>query len=253
MDISGMAAIVTGGASGLGEATARMLAARGAKVSIFDLNEEIGKKVADDIGGKFFRVDVCSEDSVSSSISSAQAAHGVARILVNCAGIAPPSKAVDREGKTVPLSRFSKVIEINLIGTFNVLAHFAAPLQVADPDEEGARGIIINTASIAAYEGQIGQSAYSASKAGVIGMCLPLAREFSRYGIRVMTIAPGVFWTPMMEGLPPEVQDTLGKQVPFPKRLGRPPEYADLVSSIIDNPLLNGEVIRLDGALRMGA
>ena len=253
MDLQNAAVIVTGGASGLGEATARHFADKGAKVAIFDLNTERGQALASEIGGKFFAVDVTSDESVSEAVEAAQSAHGVARILVNCAGIAPPAKAVDREGQPVKLSKFSKVVEINLIGTFNTVSKFAAKLQAADADTEGARGVIINTASIAAYEGQIGQAAYAASKAGVIGMCLPLAREFARYGIRVVTIAPGVFWTPMMEGLPPEVQETLGKQVPFPSRLGRPEEFALLAQSIVDNPLLNGEVIRLDGALRMGA
>ncbi|AUW56900.1 3-hydroxyacyl-CoA dehydrogenase [Sphingobium sp. SCG-1] len=251
MNIEGLGAIVTGGASGLGGATAERLAALGAKVTIFDMNAELGKQHAAAIGGRFAKVDVTDEEAVDAALSDAESAHGKARILVNCAGIAPPAKVIDRAGKAAPLQDFAKVISINLVGTFNVLSKFAARLHDADPlDEE--RGVIINTASVAAFEGQIGQAAYAASKGGVVSMALPVARELARYGIRVMTIAPGIFWTPMMAGLPQEAQDSLGKQVPFPSRLGQPQEYAKLVESIVTNPMLNGDVIRLDGAIRMG-
>lgn len=250
MNIQGLAAIVTGGASGLGGATAERLAARGAKVTILDLNSGQGESKAAELGGLFVRTDVTSEEQVEAALDRAEAAHGTARILVNCAGIAPPAKVIDRNGKAVSLGDFTKIIHINLIGTFNVLSKFAARLHLAQPVGE-ERGVIINTASVAAFEGQIGQAAYAASKAGVAGMALPVARELARYGIRVMTIAPGIFWTPMLAALPQEAQDSLGQQVPFPNRLGKPEEYAALVESIVTNPMLNGEVIRLDGAIRM--
>lgn len=250
MEIKGLAAIVTGGASGLGGATAERLVRAGAKVTIFDLNVELGQAHAAAIGGGFIKVDVTDEDAVEAALAEAEAQNGKARILVNCAGIAPPAKVLDRAGEALPLESFSKIVTINLIGSFNMLSKFASRIHDADPVGE-ERGVIINTASVAAFEGQIGQSAYAASKAGVVGMMLPVAREFARYGIRVMTIAPGIFWTPMLAGLPQEAQDSLGKQAPFPQRLGQPGEYAQLVESIIANPMLNGEVIRLDGALRM--
>lgn len=250
MNIEGLAAIVTGGASGLGGATAERLAARGAKVTILDLNSDQGEAHAAKLGGLFVRTDVTSEEQVEAALDRAEAVHGTSRILVNCAGIAPPAKVIGRDGKAVPLADFAKIININLIGTFNMLSKFAARLHLADPVGE-ERGVIVNTASVAAFEGQIGQAAYAASKAGVAGMTLPIAREFARYGIRVMTIAPGIFWTPMLAGLPQEAQDSLGRQVPFPSRLGKPEEYAALVESIVTNPMLNGEVIRLDGAIRM--
>jgi NAD(P)-dependent dehydrogenase (short-subunit alcohol dehydrogenase family) len=250
MEMNGSAAIVTGGASGLGGATAEMLAQGGAKVTIFDLNEEAGQAHAAKIGGKFVKVNVTDDASVSDGIAAAEAAHGVARVLVNCAGIAIAVKTVGREAAPHPLDQFRKVIEINLIGTFNTISKFAARLSQADPIGE-ERGVIINTASVAAFEGQIGQAAYSASKGGVAGMTLPIARDLSQFGIRVMTIAPGIFWTPMLGGLPQAAQDSLGKQVPFPSRLGKPEEYALLAQSIIANPMLNGETIRLDGAIRM--
>jgi len=253
MEIKGLAALVTGGASGLGAATAEMLAARGAKVTLLDLNADIGMPKAREIGGHFVSVDVTNEAAVAAAIAEAQAHHGPARILVNCAGIAPPAKVVARDGSALPLADFARVININLVGTFNLLSQFAAAIHAASPlNADGERGVIINTASVAAFDGQIGQAAYAASKAGVAGMALPVARELARYGIRVMTIAPGIFWTPMMAGLPPEAQASLGAQVPFPSRLGRPAEYAALVESIVTNPMLNGEVIRLDGAIRMG-
>jgi NAD(P)-dependent dehydrogenase (short-subunit alcohol dehydrogenase family) len=221
MNIDGIAAIVTGGASGLGAATARRLAAGGAKVTIFDLNAELGTATASDIGGHFVSVNVTDEDAVNAGLAEAEERHGKARILVNCAGIAPPAKVINRDGSAIALEQFSKIVSINLIGSFNMLSKFAARLHDAELVGE-ERGVIINTASVAAYEGQIGQAAYGASKAGVIGMTLPVAREFARYGIRVMVIAPGIFLTPMLAALPQEAQDSLGAQVPFPSRLGLP-------------------------------
>ncbi len=250
MDIQGVAAIVTGGASGLGGGTAERLARAGAKVTIFDLNAELGSALAQQIGGHFVRVDVTDETAVAAAIQEAEGMHGKARILVNCAGIGPPAKVIDREGQPLPLAAFSKIVTINLIGTFNVLSKFAAALHAADPLGE-ERGVVINTASVAAYDGQIGQAAYSASKGGVVGMTLPIARELARYGIRVMTIAPGIFMTPLLATLPQEAQDSLGAQVPFPSRLGQPDEFAQLVEAIVTNPMLNGETIRIDGAIRM--
>ncbi len=250
MDIQGIAAIVTGGASGLGAATAEMLAASGAKVTLFDMNEEAGKAHAEKIGGTFIKVDVTNDDSVSAAIEQAEAANGVARVLVNCAGIATGAKTVGTENKPHPMDQFRKTVEVNLIGSFNVLSKFAARLSAAEPIGE-ERGVIINTASVAAFEGQVGQAAYSASKGGIVGMTLPIARDLAQFGIRVMGIAPGIFYTPMMAGMPQNVQDALGKQVPFPSRLGQPSEYAKLAESIITNPMLNGDVIRLDGAIRM--
>ncbi len=250
MDIKGTTAIVTGGASGLGGATAAHLAALGAKVTLFDLNVQLGQAHARAIGAHFVAVDVTDEAAVQGALLEAERAQGKARILVNCAGIGTPGKVIDREGKPLPLEDFARTININLVGTFNVLSKFAALLHQAEPLGE-ERGVIINTASVAAYEGQIGQPAYAASKGGVVGMTLPIARELARFGIRVVTIAPGIFLTPLLAGLSQEVQESLGKQVPFPPRLGRPEEYAWLAESIIRNPMLNGETIRLDGAIRM--
>jgi NAD(P)-dependent dehydrogenase (short-subunit alcohol dehydrogenase family) len=250
MDVKGVAAVVTGGASGLGGATAKMLAAKGAKVAIFDLNEEAGKAAADAIGGVFCKVNVSDEESVMAGFDAAQAAHGVARILVNCAGIAPAIRTVGRDNAPHPIDAYRRAIEINLIGTFITISKFAARLAAADPIGE-ERGVIVNTASVAAYDGQIGQAAYASSKGGVVGLTLPVARDLAQHLIRVMTIAPGIFWTPMLAGLPQAAQESLGKQVPHPSRLGKPEEYAQLVESIIANPMLNGEVIRLDGAIRM--
>ncbi|MDB5701376.1 MAG: 3-hydroxyacyl-CoA dehydrogenase [Sphingomonadales bacterium] len=250
MQINGLAAIVTGGASGLGGATAAHLASLGAKVTIFDLNTELGEAHAKSFGGYFIKVDVTSEDAVNAALAEAEGLHGKARILVNCAGIATGARVVGRDGLATPLADFTKVVMINLIGTYNVISKFAA--RIHDAEQVGEeRGVIINTASVAAYEGQIGQAAYSASKGGIVGIGLPIARELARFGIRVMTIAPGIFWTPMMAGFTQEVQDALGAQVPFPSRLGKPEEYAQLVENIVTNPMLNGEVIRLDGAIRM--
>jgi len=246
----GVAAVVTGGGSGLGAASAAKLASEGARVAIFDMNEETGRAHAAKIGGKFYRVDVTDTASVKEALADAEREHGVARLLVNCAGIAYGAKTVGKEFAPHPLDQFRKVVEVNLIGTFNVITHFAVRLAQAEPVGE-ERGVIINTASVAALEGQVGQAAYSASKGGIVGMTLPIARDLAQSGIRVMTIAPGLFLTPMMAGLPQNVQESLGKQVPFPSRLGHPDEYALLVHSIVINPMLNGEVIRLDGAIRM--
>ena len=250
MNIDGVAAIVTGGASGLGAGTAERLARAGAKVTLFDLNAELGTAKAAEIGGHFVAVNVTDEAAVKGAVAEAEGLHGKARILVNCAGIGPPAKVINRDGSAIALGDFSKIVTINLIGTFNVIAQFAERLHGADPIGE-ERGVIVNTASVAAYDGQIGQAAYAASKGGIVGMTLPIAREFARYGIRVMTIAPGLFWTPLLASLPKEAQDSLGQQVPFPSRLGQPDEYAQLVESIVTNPMLNGETIRLDGAIRM--
>ena len=250
MDLKGISAVVTGGASGLGGETARMLATHGAKVTIFDLNADEGSKTAAEIGGLFVPVNVADDASVAAGIEAAERAHGVARILVNCAGIAPPARIVGKDGSPHSLDLYRKVIEINLIGTFNVLSKFAARLIPADPVGE-ERGVIVNTASVAAYDGQVGQAAYASSKAGVVGLTLSAARDLAQHKIRVMTIAPGIFVTPMMKGLPQAAQDSLGQQVPHPSRLGNPGEYAQLVEAIVRNPMLNGEVIRLDGAIRM--
>lgn len=251
MDIKGVSAIISGGGSGLGAATARALAAGGAKVALLDVNLDAANAVAAEIGGIAVKCDVTSGDSAQAAVAAAAAAHGPARIAVNCAGIAPPAKIVGREGPH-DLDLFRKVIEVNLIGTFNMLRLAAAGMQGLDPvTTDGERGVIINTASVAAFDGQIGQAAYGASKGGVHALTLPAARELARSGIRVVTIAPGIFLTPMMLGLPQEAQDSLGKQVPFPSRLGKPEEYASLALHIIANSMINGETIRLDGAIRM--
>ena len=250
MELKGIGAIVTGGASGLGGATAKMLAQAGAKVTIFDLNEDVGQAHAMDIGVSFQKVNVSDEAAVGAALDAAQAANGVARVLINCAGIAPAIKTVGRENLPHSAEIFAKTVTVNLVGTFTMIAQFAARLAAAEPIGE-ERGVIINTASVAAYDGQIGQAAYAASKGGVVGMTLPIARDLAQHQIRVMTIAPGIFLTPMLLGLPQAAQDSLGKMVPHPSRLGRPEEYAKLAASIIDNPMLNGEVIRLDGAIRM--
>ena len=250
MDIKGVAAIVTGGASGLGRATAQMLAAQGARVTIFDMNDAAGQTVAAEIGGLFAGVNVADDASVAAGLDAGEVAHGTARILVNCAGIAPAVKTVGKENVPHPLDTFVKTVTVNLVGTFNVISKFSARLAAAD-EIDGERGVIVNTASVAAYDGQVGQAAYSASKGGVVGMTLPIARDLAQHKIRVMTIAPGIFLTPMMEAFPQNVQDALGAMVPHPARLGKPAEYAQLVESIVRNPMLNGEVIRLDGAIRM--
>ncbi|HWK67315.1 MAG TPA: 3-hydroxyacyl-CoA dehydrogenase [Rhizobiaceae bacterium] len=250
MNPSGVVAIVTGGGSGLGEATARALAAKGAKLALFDVDLGRAEKVANEIGGIAVKCDVSSAENGEAAHAEIAERLGPARILVNCAGIAVAVKTVGKDGAH-PLDLYRKVIEVNLIGTFNMIRLFAARAQELDPLEGGERGVIINTASVAAFDGQIGQAAYSSSKGGVVGMTLPVARDLSRSGIRVCTIAPGIFRTPMMAGLPQEAQDSLGLQVPFPPRLGKPEEYGALACHIIENQMLNGETIRLDGAIRM--
>ncbi len=250
MKLEGMAAMVTGGGSGLGEATAVALAAGGAKVTVADINTAAAQAVAARIGGLGVGCDVADPTAGEAAFAAARAAHGPARILVNCAGIGTAGRVVGREGP-MPLDAYSRVIRVNLIGTFNMTRLAAAEMSGLDPLEDGERGVIVGTASVAAYDGQIGQAAYAASKAGVVGMTLPIARELARFGVRVMTIAPGLFHTPMMGGLPEEVQKSLGDSVPFPQRLGQPAEYAALVLHILGNRMLNGETIRLDGALRM--
>ncbi|MGZ9112347.1 MAG: SDR family NAD(P)-dependent oxidoreductase [Rhodoplanes sp.] len=250
MDVKGHAAIITGGGSGLGEATARTLAAAGAKVALFDIAEEAANRVASDIGGIACICDVADDESTKAAIAKAREAHGPARIVVQCAGIAPPVKIVGRKGPH-PLDTYVKVVNINLVGIFNVMRLVAADMQGLEALETGERGVIINTASIAAFEGQVGQAAYASSKSGVVGLTLPAAREFAKTGIRVLCIAPGIFATPMMAGLPEETQKSLGASVPFPSRLGDPKEYAALVMHMCNNSYLNGDVIRLDGALRM--
>lgn len=250
MDISGASALVTGGASGLGLATARRLAAAGAHVTIVDLSSSAGASVADELGGSFAAADVTDADQISAAASRSAEA-GPLRVVVNCAGIAPPAKVLDREGTPSSLADFERVIRVNLVGTYNVIAQASAVMAKTDPTAGGDRGVIVNTASVAAFDGQIGQPAYSASKGGVHAMTLPIARELARHGIRVVTIAPGIMETPMLKGLPQAAQDSLGQQVPYPSRLGAPDEYARLVLAIVDNGYLNGETIRLDGAIRM--
>ena len=254
---STISAVVTGGASGLGAATARALAAKGVKVAIFDLQEGKGTEVANEIGGIFCEVNVTSDDSVDAGFAKARAAHGQERILVNCAGIGNAIKTASRSKedgsiKHFPLDAFKFVIEINLIGTFRCIAKSAAGMMTLDPlGEFGQRGAIVNTASVAAEDGQIGQAAYSASKGGVVGMTLPIARDLMNEGIRVNTILPGLFKTPLLAGLPEKAQESLSASVPFPKRLGEPAEYAHLALTMIENDYFNGEDVRLDGALRM--
>ncbi|MGH8506673.1 MAG: SDR family NAD(P)-dependent oxidoreductase [Stenotrophobium sp.] len=252
MQIKDSTFIISGGASGLGAGTAKHLVGLGAKVVLADLNEKLGNSYAAELGAnaRFARTDVGSESDCNAAITLAQSAFGGVHGIVNCAGVGTPNKVLGKQGP-LALAEFVRVININLIGSFNLLRLAAAAMAAQSPNGEGERGVIINTASVAAYDGQIGQPAYAASKAGVVGMTLPIAREFARYGIRVMTIAPGLFETPMMSALPQEAQDALGKSVPFPARLGRASEYALLVQQIIENPMLNGETIRLDGALRM--
>ncbi|AWN45938.1 3-hydroxyacyl-CoA dehydrogenase [Methylobacterium terrae] len=250
MNVNGVAAIVTGGGSGLGAATGRALAAAGARVALLDLNEGAAAEVAAEIGGLALACDVGDAGSAEAAVARAAAAHGPARILVNCAGVATAGRIVGRNGP-LDLQAYARVIQVNLIGSFNLMRLVAAGALALDPLEGGERGVIVSTASVAAYEGQVGQAAYASSKAGIVGLTLPAAREFAPSGIRVCAIAPGIFETPMLRGLPQEVQDSLGAAVPFPSRLGKPAEYAKLAMAIIDNPMLNGEVIRLDGALRM--
>jgi NAD(P)-dependent dehydrogenase (short-subunit alcohol dehydrogenase family) len=252
MELSKLKAVVSGGASGLGNAVARRIVAEGGQVAILDVNATQGQEAAAALGERalFFRTDVSNEDEVNAGVDAAAEAFGGINLAVSCAGILGAGRVLGRDG---PMSgnAFAKVIMVNLVGTFLLAKAAAAKMQANEPNAEGERGVIVNTASVAAFEGQIGQAAYSASKAGVAGMALPLAREFSRIGIRVNTIAPGLFLTPMMEGMPEHIQASLAAQVPFPSRLGRPEEYADLVAYICTNAMLNAETIRLDGAIRM--
>jgi NAD(P)-dependent dehydrogenase (short-subunit alcohol dehydrogenase family) len=250
MDIRGHSALVTGGGSGLGAATARLLAEAGAKVAVLDVNDKAAAEVAIDIDGIAIHCDVTDDAATEKALAQAAADHGPARIVVNCAGVGPAKRIVGRDGP-MPLADFARVIDINLIGTFNVMRLTAAAMQALDPLQDGERGVIVCTASVAAYEGQIGQSAYAASKAGVVGLVLPAAREFAQFGIRVNGIAPGIFTTPMLHALPDAAQQSLAAAVPFPKLLGQPPQFAALARHMIENRYLNGEVVRLDGALRL--
>jgi NAD(P)-dependent dehydrogenase (short-subunit alcohol dehydrogenase family) len=249
MDIQNNVFIITGGASGLGAATARMIVANGGQVVLADVQLEAGEKLASELGGKFVKCDVTSEAD-GQAVVAAASAMGTLRGLVNCAGVAPAVKTIGKEGAH-PLDVFQRTVNINLVGTFNMARLAAEAMSKTEAGASGERGIIINTASVAAYDGQMGQTAYASSKAAVVGLTLPMARDLSRNGIRVMTIAPGIFETPMLLGMPQEVQDALGKMVPFPSRLGKPDEYAHLVKAIVENVMLNGETIRLDGAIRM--
>ena len=251
MNIQGQAALVTGGASGLGEATARELARLGAKVAVLDVNKELAERVAAEIGGVACSCDITSADSVSAAIAHAAEAHGPARICMNIAGIGTAKRVVQKDGSAAPLEDFARVVNINLIGAYNVTRLFAAACAKLAPLEDGERGVVLFTASVAAFDGQVGQQAYSASKGGLVGMTLPMARDLAQHGIRVCTIAPGLFATPLMKQLPEAVQQSLAASIPFPQRLGKPEEFAGLACHIVTNTHLNGEVIRLDGALRM--
>lgn len=251
MQIAGITTVVTGAGSGMGEATARYLAQHGARVALLDLNVDAARKVADEIDGEAFACDVADAVSAEQAIEDAVSKFGMPRLLVNCAGIATGQRTVGRDGP-MPLEDFKRVIDINLVGTFNMIRLAAAQMFELDPaTDSGERGVIINTSSVAAFEGQIGQAAYSASKGGVVALTIQSAREFASKGIRVMTIAPGLIDTPMLQGMSDEVRESLSSQVPFPKRFGRPDEYASLVGHIIENEMLNGDVIRLDGAIRL--
>lgn len=252
MDIQGQAALVTGGGSGLGEATARELARLGAKVAVLDVNEAGAQRVARDIGGLALRCDITDEASVASALAQAAEAHGPARILMNVAGIGGAKRVVQRDGSAAPLADFERTVRVNLIGAYNVLRLFAAQAARLEPaTAAGERGVVVNTASVAAFDGQVGQAAYAASKGGITAMTLPLARDLAQWGIRVMTIAPGLFATPLLNELPAEVQQSLAAAIPFPKQLGQPQEFAQLAAHIVANGHLNGETIRLDGALRL--
>jgi len=251
MNIQGQAAIVTGGASGLGAQTARELAKRGAKVAVFDRNAEGAKAVAAEIGGVGVGCDITSSESVIAALQAASVAHGPARILMNVAGIGTAKRLIGKDGTPMPLEDFRRVIEVNLIGTFNMTRLAVAEMVKLEPMTDGERGVVVNTASVAAFDGQVGQEAYAASKGGVVSLTLPLARDLAQFGVRVVTIAPGLFLTPLMAELPLPVQESLAASIPFPKRLGKPEEFAHLAATIVENLALNGEVIRLDGALRM--
>ena len=250
MDLAGKPVIVTGGGSGLGAATAERLAAAGARVGIVDLDREAAERMAAKIGGMALPGDVASEEAMMAALARARAAHGPCRVLVNCAGIGTAKRVVGRDGP-MPLAEFERVIRVNLVGSFNMLRLAGAEMATLDPLEDGERGVIISTASVAAFEGQVGQAAYSASKGGIAAMTLPVARELAGFGIRVLTIAPGLFLTPMMRTLPEEIQKSLGESIPFPRRLGGAEEYASLVAHMVENRFLNGEIVRLDGALRL--
>lgn len=250
MNFDQKAIIVTGGGSGLGEATARKIAFAGGYPIILDLNEEKGQAVADELNGLFFKTNVVKEEDVQAAINGAVEKFGSIQGVVNCAGLGTSTRVVGRKG-VFPLDEFNYIIQVNLVGTFNVIRLAAAAMMTNEPNEHGERGVIVNTASVAAFDGQIGQAAYSASKSGIVGMTLPIARDLASYGIRVMTIAPGIFDTPLMNSAPQAVKEALGKQIPFPSRLGEADEYAHLVTAIFENPMLNGETIRLDGAIRM--
>lgn len=251
MDIQGQAALVTGGASGLGEATARELARLGAKVAVLDVNTELADKVAREIGGVACACDITDTVSVSAALDKAAAAHGPARILMNIAGIGSAKRIVGKDGTAAPLEDFARVINVNLLGSYNISRLFAANCAKLAPLEDGERGVMMFTASVAAFDGQVGQQAYSASKGGLVAMTLPMARDLAQHGIRVCTVAPGLFATPLMKQLPEAVQASLAASIPFPQRLGKPEEFAQLACHIVSNGHLNGEVIRLDGALRM--
>jgi NAD(P)-dependent dehydrogenase (short-subunit alcohol dehydrogenase family) len=252
MQLNSVKAIITGGASGLGHAVAKHVVANGGKVVLFDVNEEKGRQAAKELGqsASFLRTDVTSEDGVAANVHAAHEAIGGLNVLVNCAGILGAGRVLGKEG-AMPLANFSTTVIVNLVGSFNVAKAAASVMQGNESGEDGERGVIINTASVAAYEGQIGQAAYSASKGGVVGMTLPMARELARFGIRVVTIAPGIFWTPMVDGMPEAVQQSLSASIPFPSRLGQPDEYANTVAFILGNRYINGETIRLDGAVRL--
>lgn len=250
MDIQGQAAIVTGGASGLGAECARELARRGARVAVLDRNAELARQVATEIGGIACACDITDSASVQQALDTARAAHGALRILLNCAGIGGARRVVGKNGP-MPLEEFSRIVNVNLIGTFNVVRLAAVEMTTSEPLADGERGVIVNTSSVAAYDGQIGQAAYAASKGGLASLTLPLARDLAQFGVRVVAIAPGLFLTPLLFELPQDVQDSLGASIPFPKRLGRPDEFARLAAHIVENLSLNGEVIRLDGALRL--
>ena len=252
MDLRGQAALVTGGGSGLGAETARHLAKAGARVAVLDVSMDGAEKVAKEIGGLAIRCDVSDAKSGEGAVTAAREKHGPARVLINCAGIGPAARIVGKDGP-MPLDQFAKVINVNLIGSFNMMRLAAADMLKLDPLADGERGVVISTASVAAFEGQIGQAAYSASKGGIVALTLPAAREFARSGIRVLAIAPGLIATPLLLGMPHQVQESLAAQVPFPSRFGHPHEYARLCLHIIENVMLNGEVIRLDGAMRMQA
>lgn len=250
MEISGKVAFVTGGASGLGAATARALHASGASVGIFDRDAEKGQAIEDELGGRFFALDVADASEAEAAVTAAVDALGAPSVLVNCAGIGTAARIVGRDGP-MPLDAFEKVVRVNLVGSFNMMRLCAHAMSLNEPDANGQRGVIISTASVAAFEGQIGQAAYAASKGGIVSLTLPAAREFSRFGIRVLAIAPGLFLTPLLEGLPQEAKEGLAASIPNPPRLGRPDEFASMVLAMVANDYLNGEVVRLDGALRM--